>query len=259
MAKKQRVRERRPYRDPAAARGAPAGGRSRRTTRTTENAGLPLLPITIGGLALGILAVAFVALSNSAPPPSTSTLATPDAVYPAENADMSLGSADAPVQLDLWADFQCPACRAFTRNVEPRAVETYVKPDKLRVVFHDFAFIGPESIAAATAARCAGGQHHFWEFNGYLYANQGRENSGIFTQAFFDQVARALALDVNVFDACISGGTARAAVVASTNEAIQKQIPQTPTLYIGSQPPINGSPTWETFKAVVDAELAKSQ
>ena len=84
----------------------------------------------------------------------TSGLTPPSDPTPIALADgRGIGAADAPVTLDVWADFQCPGCGIFTRATEARIVREYVANGKLRLVFHDYAFIGQESIDAAVAAR----------------------------------------------------------------------------------------------------------
>lgn len=265
MAKKQRVRERRPYRTPEPTRGPLAsvvpGARSSRRTAPASGrpgGGLPILPLTLAGLAVGVAIIAFVALQNVGPSSSGSVgpLKSPAVDYPAENADMSLGSSNAKVTINEWADFQCPACKAYTETVEPQVVSSYVRAGSVRIVFHDFAFIGADSTLAATAARCAGAQHHFWDFHGYLYANQGAENTGRFNQAFLDQVAGAIGLDRTAFDSCLSGGTTRSQVVASTNQAQSLGIQQTPTFFVGNQQPVVGVPSFAQMSQVIDAAIA---
>ena len=255
MAKTSRRRTRPSYR--AAQPGGPGsgsqyGGRAAAAPRSGDRVGVPLLPITLAGLAVGLLLVAFLALGNN---PPAGPLATPAASYPAENPDHSLGSLDAPVLLQEYADFQCPACKAYTQTVEPRVIETYIKTAKVRIVFHNFVFIGPESTLAATAALCAGEQGHFWVYHGYLYANQRGENSGTFTSALLDEIARTIGLDVSAFDSCIAGPTERAKVTADTNEAEQAGIDRTPTLVVGNHAPVTGVPSWDAFSAIIQAEL----
>jgi protein-disulfide isomerase len=224
--------------------------------------GLPLLPISLAGLGAGLLVVAFVAFAGNRPgatnPPSggtLATLATPAASYPAENSDMSLGNTTAPVTMQEWADFQCPACRAYTQTIEPQVIATYVTTGKVRVIFHNFPFIGPDSTTAATAAVCAGDQGHFWPYHGYLYANQGPENGWV-SVARLDQIAAAVGLDMNAYHACLSGGSAHARVVAEASQAQQAGINQTPTLQVGNQAPFAKVPTWAEISGIIEAELA---
>jgi protein-disulfide isomerase len=264
MAKTSRRKARGPYRPDAAERGKGAGARSGRQTargssrRGGERSGLPILPISLAGLGVGLLVVAFVAFAGS--PASTpngatlSNLATPAASYPTENADLSLGSSTAPVTMQEWADFQCPACKAYTQVIEPQVIATYVATGKIRIIFRNFAFIGPDSTSAATAAVCAGEQRKFWPYHGYLYSNQGPENGWV-SAALLDQIAGAVGLDMNAFHTCQSEGSARARVVAEASQAQQAGITKTPTLQVGNQAPVAG-PTLETLRGMIDAELA---
>ncbi|MGZ4158725.1 MAG: DsbA family protein, partial [Bacteroidia bacterium] len=82
----------------------------------------------------------------------------------------------------MWEDFQCPACGNFTRQIEPTIVDRYVVPGSVRLTFHDDAFIGQESLDAASAARCAGDQGKFWPYHDWLFANQNGENEGQFSR-----------------------------------------------------------------------------
>lgn len=265
MAKTSRRKARGPYRPDAPERGKAAGAQSgrqparRSSRRGREPSGLPLLQISLAGLAVGLLVVAFVAFAgNPTSTPSGATLAnlaTPAAPYPAENADLSLGDTTAPVTMQEWADFQCPACRAYTQAIEPRVIATYVTTGKVRIIFHNFAFIGPDSTTAAAAAVCAGEQRKFWPYHGYMYANQGPENGWV-SAALLDQIARAVGLDMNAFQACQSAGSARARVVAEASQAQQAGINQTPTLQVGNQAPIARVPTLAELSGIIEAELA---
>lgn len=265
MAKTSRRKARGPYRPDAPERGKAAGAQSGRQParssgrRGREPSGLPLLPISLAGLGVGLLVVAFVAFAgNPASTPNGATLAnlaTPAASYAAENADLSLGNTTAPVTMQEWADFQCPACKAYTQAIEPQVIATYVTTGKLRIIFHNFPFIGPDSTAAATAAVCAGEQRKFWLYHGYLYANQGPENGWV-SAALLDQIAGAVGLDMNAFHACQSGGSARARVVAEASQARQAGINQTPTLQVGDQARIAKVPSWDQLSGAIEAELA---
>ncbi len=61
------------------------------------------------------------------------------------------GSANAPITLELYTDFQCPTCRNFYVNVLPSVMTEYVATGKVRLVHRDF----PAPIAAHMYNRVA--------------------------------------------------------------------------------------------------------
>jgi len=48
------------------------------------------------------------------------------------------GKLDAPVRIEVFSDFQCPACRTFYLDVIQKVVETYCSRDKVCVIYHEF-------------------------------------------------------------------------------------------------------------------------
>ena len=181
-----------------------------------------------------VIIIAIVAVGGSGGP--SVTLTKPAELAPSELIDgRSVGPADAPAQMDVWADFQCPGCGIFSRDVEPRLINQYVRQGKLRMTYHDFAFLGQESLDAAVAARCAGDQGQFWHYMQYVYANQRGENLGQFSRAFLDSVARELGLDMNAFSSCLADSKAKQAVADETNQGGAIPVSSTPTLIVNGQ------------------------
>ncbi|HEX5466715.1 MAG TPA: thioredoxin domain-containing protein [Candidatus Limnocylindrales bacterium] len=228
---------------------APTSRRDRREAQRAERrgqrealatrSGLPVSPVllvTIGAIVLGLIVVVVVSLQGRAQAPLVAPAASV-AVPAALADDRAIGSADAPVTLDVWSDFQCPACLAYWTAVNPKVVTDYVAPGKVRIVYHDFVFIGPESTAAAVAARCANQQGHadFWLYHDYLYANQGAENSGAFSRERLIGMASMAGLDTNALGACLDEASVAQAVQAETDQGHGLGVHQTPTLMIGSQ------------------------
>ncbi|HVQ23376.1 MAG TPA: thioredoxin domain-containing protein [Candidatus Saccharimonadia bacterium] len=190
---------------------------------------------------------------------STSTgLTPPSDPTPVKLADgRAIGSADAPVTLDVWADFQCPGCGIFTRATEARIVRDYVDSGKLRLVFHDFAFLGQESIDAAVAARAADAQGSFWPYHDWLFANQSGENKGAFRRDVLVEIAKQVGLDVTVFEAALDDPGIKAAVRTETSSGAKVPVRATPTLVIGDQV-IQGVPAWDSLSATIEAQIAKA-
>jgi protein-disulfide isomerase len=106
----------------------------------------------------------------------------------------ALGDPSAPVTLVEYADLQCPYCADWARGTLPILVDQYVRPGKLRIVFHGLAFVGPDSEQGLRAAVAAGRQNLLWDVVHGLYLQQGPENSGWITEPLLDEIAGPKAL-----------------------------------------------------------------
>ncbi len=49
-----------------------------------------------------------------------------------------VGSASAPVSVEVYIDYQCVHCESFVRDVTPLLVEQYVGTGKVRLLYRDF-------------------------------------------------------------------------------------------------------------------------
>lgn len=110
---------------------------------------------------------------------------------------VTLGNPAARVTLEEYADLQCPFCRDYSVQVLPALVKSYVRTGKVKLVFRNISFIGPDSTRAAQLAAAAGRQQKLWPFIDSFYASQQAENSGYATDAFLRRVATGVpGLDV---------------------------------------------------------------
>lgn len=174
----------------------------------------------------------------------------------------TLGRADAPVTLEVWSDFQCPACGQFAEIVEPVLVREYVTTGTLRIVVRDAAFQGArsgasydESVEAGAGARCAAEQDGYWPFHNWLFANQVGENKGAFRDERLRGIATAAGLDVVAWDACRATGEQQAAVRAETQQALAQGVNATPTMYLNGQA-IVGVRSADELGQLIDAAAA---
>lgn len=113
---------------------------------------------------------------------------------PITSNDFVLGNPEAKVALVVYEDFQCPFCDRFVQDSEKNIRDTYLKDGTVKLVYRDFAFLGPESSKASEAARCAAEQGKFWEYHDYLYSHQNGENRGAFANANLKAFAKELKL-----------------------------------------------------------------
>jgi protein-disulfide isomerase len=214
----------------------------------------------------GAIVVAIAALLLLVRPWSTSSpgasgdlplgLVRPSVTVPAGLADgKALGSPGAPVTVEIWADFQCPVCGRLAREIEPRAVTEFVEKGIVLLIARDFAFLGSshtpdESLAAATAARCAAAQGRYWEYANFLYWNQQGENKGAFRQERLLAMADAVGLDRASFEACLKDTAVARGVQQETVEGASRGIGATPTLFVNGQL-MQGLPAYDQLAAAI--------
>jgi len=206
-------------------------------------------------------------------PVTTATLA------PVGKEDRTLGNPKAKVTVIMYADFQCPFCAAVSgllkadspliqslKQRDPNwapstsgIIDNYVKNGNVLFVYRDWAFLGPESIKAAEAARCAGDQGKFWEYHDYLYAHQNGENQGNFSDPNLKSFAKNLSLDTTSFDTCLDSNKYTQAVNDSKDEGTTAGVTGTPKGFILKDGKIigtiEGAESFSTVKQKIDAAL----
>jgi protein-disulfide isomerase len=168
------------------------------------------------------------------------------------------GDPAAPVRLIEFADFQCPFCKDFETNIAPTILEEYVETGKVSLEFRHFAFIGPESVAAAAAAECANEQGYFWDYHDILFLRQGElENRGAFSSGNLKDFARELQdersdFDLDEFDQCVDSDRHESAVEAMRTEGTQLGVSSTPSFLLNGSP-FSNTTDLDTFRAALDA------
>jgi protein-disulfide isomerase len=167
-----------------------------------------------------------------------------------------LGRADAPVTMEMFGDFQCPACGEFARTIEPPFIKSYVDTGKVKFVWHDYAWIGNESADAAQAARCAGEQGHFWAYHDYLYAHQRGENIGQFAPANLERFAQNVGLDMPAWNRCFEAADDLIDIQDRIRGGILKGVTVTPSYLINGELKI-GAPPFNRLSALLDTYLAR--
>ena len=141
------------------------------------------------------------------------------------------GSANAPVTVIEYADFQCPYCRQLHVTLQAAAAE-----GKIRWVYRDYPLSMHEfAFREAEAAQCAGAQGKYWEYADALYAHQ----ADITSSKAIDQELNFLSQEVHADPAalmqCINSAQFRGVVQDEANEADKMQIEATPTIFINNK------------------------
>jgi protein-disulfide isomerase len=166
------------------------------------------------------------------------------------------GPQDAPIKIEEFVDYQCPACRAYALEVEPSVIAAFASTGKVRYEIHNFQFKGVESQRAAQAGYCAAEQDRFWPMHATLYRNQpaahGADNRGYFGDRRLEAMASELGLDTATFGQCLASNTYEQQVQADYNRAVSLNIQSTPTFVINGRP-YPGIQQVEDFKRIFAA------
>jgi protein-disulfide isomerase len=168
----------------------------------------------------------------------------------------TLGSPDAPLTIVEYSDFQCPFCRKASLEIVPQFEADYIATGKAKLTFKHFPIEGQESPGAAEATECAAEQNAFWEYHDMLYLNRRGVDVGTFVPDNLKIFAKELGLDTEKFNACLDEGKYRDKIVDDYNEAHRREVPGTPTFFVG-QTMVVGAKPYSAFKAAIDDELAR--
>ena len=204
---------------------------SRTVARPPRRIGLGL----VSALALvgGLLLVVALLVTGGGPKaaPVSVVRATAPAGIPASR--LVLGNAAAPVTIDLYEDFQCPACLRWGQNVFPSLIRNELGAGTVKIAYHGFAFLGQESKDAGRAAWAADQQGRFWDMWATLYANQGvRENGGSFSRERLIAMADTIGLDIARFTVDLDAPAATAFVAAGIADATRLAVSSTPPVIV---------------------------
>ena len=151
----------------------------------------------------------------------------------------TLGNPDAEVTIYEFADLQCPFCKQYTDAVFPQLVEKYVKPGKVKMVWRNLTFLGPDSITGARAVVAAGAQNKLWNMQHLFYENQGTENTGYVTDKFIENLAKGAGVDLAKLRADMSAPFVEQQLGEAQQQAQKADINSTPSflIQVGDEPP----------------------
>jgi len=227
-------------------------------TNNTESS--KFLPIAV--VVAGLLIAGAVVWNGSRPAGTAGTGDAPTVDVKDINTegDPFLGSADAPVTIAFWSDFQCPFCKQFELNTLPQIMSDYVDTGKVKIVFLDFAFLGNDSIDAAMYNRSVWNLYpeQYFAWRAAMYEAQDDEGDRGFGDAASIDELNATVADIDAAkvaaDVKENGAGYRAAADADRAEGQRAGINSTPSFVIGTQV-IQGAYPYPNFQAAIEAAL----
>jgi protein-disulfide isomerase len=135
---------------------------------------------------------------------------------------------------------------------EPRLIETYIRPGKVRLVYRHLLQLGDGSLQAAQANECAGDQGKFWEMRALLYQRQNEVYANI--DGAIQQFAGELKLDSSSFGQCLTSNKYSAAIQADFTAATNAGVRARPVFEINGTRLVGFQP-WEKFRELIETAL----
>lgn len=213
-------------RDRAAAARDAANADERRRERLVRIVGA----VTVVAVVVGIIGVALVARNSSstddaiAAPTADPNAALPSTVLPSDDerrygVPYGTGAADVPV-LEIWEDFQCPACAAV-EQANGEGIAALAEAGKVQLIWRPATFLDRANLGAdpavansstrATAAwGCAIDAGKTREYHDTLYANHPVNEGEGFTDEqliAFAGEAGITGAELDTFTQCVTDGT----------------------------------------------------
>ncbi|SPT63452.1 DsbA family protein [Actinomadura madurae] len=220
------------------ARGRLAEERARAAARRRRRA----LAVVLGGVAVAAVAVAVavVALSRGGDEPLEDSYK--GALAPAtRQQDGSVAMAQpgvtAPV-LDVWEDFQCPACRVMEERLGG-TMKQLAAEGKVKVVYRPFQLFQQDPLMsnsrrAANAAACMPASH--WvRYHDRLFAEQPPEGDTGFAAPDLIKWAADLGVADPSFAACVNGNQRIETVDQASAQAGRAGVDSTPYLALNGE------------------------
>lgn len=218
-------------------------------------------PLVVGVVVLVVAAIILgLTFLTAAPDPTSDNLpvaASGADAFPAQldRYGVSVGSADAPIVVREFADYQCPACGLFSQ-ASKRLKQEYVETGQVRFVYFDLPLQQHENaFPAAQAARCAGDQGAYWQMHDRLFDSQSEWSGSNDPVVTFTRYARDLGLQERRLRRCMTTDLHREAIEESRRVAMQLQVTSTPTVLVDNIRLTR--PGWGQLSAVVERELAR--
>ncbi|HIQ04271.1 MAG TPA: DsbA family protein, partial [Anaerolineae bacterium] len=166
------------------------------------------------------------------------------------------GSADAPVIIVEYSDFQCPWCLRFHQQVMPK-LEPLIEAGNVRFVYKHFPVLGNASVITSQAAECAGIQGNFWTLHDWLFDNQSTWKGKRDVRQVVLDAAAELGYDTTALSTCMDASSTLQAIRADYQETQRYGFRGTPSFVINGRL-IPGFLPWERFGPLVEASLAEA-
>lgn len=153
-------------------------------------------------------------------------------IHPGATPAWSEGDPNAPVSIEVFNDYQCPACARFNQDLKKIKAEY---KSRVRIIFRNFPLspvMHKNALPAAAAAEAAGLQGKLVEMIDLLYEGGEQWHASEDAGQVFTSYARALNLDVARFVRDMKGEEVRERIQSDVKRATSLRVMGTPTVFV---------------------------
>jgi protein-disulfide isomerase len=192
---------------------------------------------------------------NASPLPATQA----EAGVPDVDPHKAFGSKNAPITMEVFSDFQCPACKTLFMTTNRQLMDNYVSTGKVYLIHRDFPLpMHAYSRVAARYARAAAGIGKIEPVEKALFENQEKwEQSGDVDGT----VAAVLSSgDMTKVRALVKGGTLEPLIDKDVQLGQMYRVNQTPTTVFhskGQTYPYSSAMSYEILRQFLDQLLSQ--
>ncbi|MGA7690105.1 MAG: thioredoxin domain-containing protein [Jiangellales bacterium] len=238
-----------PSKDDRRARSEQMKAEREAAARTSERRTRLLVAVAVLA-AIALIAVAVVGSQSG----TGDNAAVPAGVEP-PGGGAPYGEDSAPVVMDEWIDFSCPACATFTAALG-ETISEQVAAGELKVIYHPVSFINAGSARAANALGCAVDQGSTNEFYDAVFAAQGEESGDGVTNEELVSIGASVGIESPEFSQCVNDGTYDGWADNLDVAQVEAGVTGTPTIFLNGE--LTDLPAFEP-QALLDAiEAAKA-
>lgn len=222
------------------------------------------------GAVVALIAVFFWGRSTAAPQAEAEAPATQQGTeqtetLPAELVDkvirrdpedpLALGSAEAPVVMVMFSDYQCPFCGRWTEETLPE-MQQFIDDGELRIEFRDVNMYGEDSRRAARASVAAAEQGKFEEYHAQLFP-EGQTLTDYSAEALTD-IAVETGMDATQFGADME--SEKTTQIVDTNEQLGQELGafSTPSFIVNDTTIVGAQPA-NVFIDTIEEQLVATQ
>ncbi len=199
--------------------------------------------------------------TSSAPEPVAASAPIPQAAAAVSDIDPheALGSKSAPIVMEVFSDFQCPACKTLFVGTNRQLMDNYVSTGRVYLIHRDFPLpVHAHSRVAAQYSRAAAQIGKLEPVEEVLFQNQEKwEQSGDVDGTVAGVLSPGEMAKVR---ALVKGGTLDAAINKDQALGQGYRVNQTPTTiihYKGQTYPVVGVVSYDVLHQFLDQLLAQ--